>query len=219
MTTTANFHTSLLCIIHIDPTTTSVITFTQTSNNSTVGLTGRVKVVDNVATYAGPYYSCDGAVNSECCLPIFNDKAEVTGIIDAESFTVGSNMAVMGLTSFALEVLLTKRISYGDICSVSSLTACSGRLLHRGHHPRARACVRDCACDRQCVQCVKVESNEWEFLKGKMHRTPFTICSALRTGKLAFAIFTWQRFRVCVCVCVCVQSHTSTQSRAYERRT
>lgn len=35
--------------------------------------------------YAGPYYVCDGAVQSEACLPIFDSQARVIGIVDAEA--------------------------------------------------------------------------------------------------------------------------------------
>ena len=62
--------------------------FAKTSNNSTVGLTGKALVIDSVKDFEGPYYTCDSAVNSEACLPIFNsDKTKVIGIIDAESFS------------------------------------------------------------------------------------------------------------------------------------
>ena len=62
--------------------------FAKTSNNSTVGLTGKALVIDSVKDFEGPYYTCDSAVNSEACLPIFNsDKTKVIGIVDAESFS------------------------------------------------------------------------------------------------------------------------------------
>lgn len=60
--------------------------FAKNSNNSTVGLTGKAVIVESVATYAGPYYKCDGKVQSEFCLPIVNTDNSVIGIIDAESF-------------------------------------------------------------------------------------------------------------------------------------
>jgi L-methionine (R)-S-oxide reductase len=60
--------------------------FAQISNNSTVGLTGKVKIVEDVASYAGPYYNCDVKVRSEFCCPILNQEGKVIGIIDAESF-------------------------------------------------------------------------------------------------------------------------------------
>lgn len=61
-------------------------TFAKTSNNSTVGLSGKAVVVNSVDDYDGPYYECDSKVQSEFCLPIFNSNNEVIGIIDAEAF-------------------------------------------------------------------------------------------------------------------------------------
>ncbi len=61
--------------------------FAKGSNNSTVGLTGKAIIFQNLETYAGPYYECDNQVQSEYCAPILNKKGEVIGIIDAESFS------------------------------------------------------------------------------------------------------------------------------------
>lgn len=63
--------------------------FAQISNNSTVGLTGKAKVINDVTAYltaGGEYYTCDPKVLSEACLPLFNSKGELAGIIDAEAF-------------------------------------------------------------------------------------------------------------------------------------
>jgi len=63
--------------------------FAQISNNSTVGLTGKAKVINDVTAYltaGGEYYTCDPKVLSEACLPLFNCKGELAGIIDAEAF-------------------------------------------------------------------------------------------------------------------------------------
>jgi putative methionine-R-sulfoxide reductase with GAF domain len=61
--------------------------FAKNSNNTTVALTKKAVVVEDVAEYAGPYYQCDAQVKSEFCLPIVTERGEVLGIIDAESFT------------------------------------------------------------------------------------------------------------------------------------
>ncbi len=68
--------------------------FAKKSNNSTVGLTGKAKVIQDVSSNEGPYYKCDGKVQSEFCLPIISPKSSraksrdlVIGIIDAESFS------------------------------------------------------------------------------------------------------------------------------------
>lgn len=64
--------------------------FAAGSNNSTVGLCGKGVIVDSVKSHVekgGPFYVCDGEVNSEVCLPIFSrDGARIIGIVDAESF-------------------------------------------------------------------------------------------------------------------------------------
>ncbi|MBX6333789.1 hypothetical protein IRY61_00405 [Candidatus Saccharibacteria bacterium] len=64
--------------------------FAALSNNSTVGLTGKAVVITDVSAHEGPYYECDGLVQSEICLPIFDKSGEdIVGILDAESFHRG----------------------------------------------------------------------------------------------------------------------------------
>lgn len=66
--------------------------FAAHSNNSTVGLSGQARVIDDVASYVsegGAYYTCDSAVQSEACLPLFNDAGGEVGIIDAEDAEAG----------------------------------------------------------------------------------------------------------------------------------
>jgi L-methionine (R)-S-oxide reductase len=61
--------------------------FAQGSTNSTVGLQGKAKVIQDVAAYTasgGGFYVCDDAVQSEACLPILVGS-EVVGILDAEA--------------------------------------------------------------------------------------------------------------------------------------
>lgn len=60
--------------------------FAKKSNNSTVGLTGKSVLINDVRKHTGAYYNCDTKVNSEFCIPIINKKNEVVGIIDAEAF-------------------------------------------------------------------------------------------------------------------------------------
>jgi putative methionine-R-sulfoxide reductase with GAF domain len=59
--------------------------FAKKSNNSTVGLTGKAIILQDIFFHKGPYYKCDGNVQSEFCLPIISKK-NILGIIDAESF-------------------------------------------------------------------------------------------------------------------------------------
>lgn len=63
--------------------------FARISNNSTVGLTGRAKIINDVAGYltqGGEYYTCDPKVQAEACLPLFDQSGNIAGIIDAEDF-------------------------------------------------------------------------------------------------------------------------------------
>ncbi len=63
--------------------------FAKISNNSTVGLSGKAKVINDVAAYlgtGGEYYTCDPKVQAEACLPLFDQSGKITGIVDAEDF-------------------------------------------------------------------------------------------------------------------------------------
>lgn len=63
--------------------------FAAKSINSTVGLTGRATVIDDVSKHVeagGGFYVCDEGVQSEACLPILGAAAdEVAGIVDCEA--------------------------------------------------------------------------------------------------------------------------------------
>jgi putative methionine-R-sulfoxide reductase with GAF domain len=63
--------------------------FAKGSTNSTVGLSGQAKLIDDVAAYTaegGGFYVCDDAVQSEICVPIVDPTdGNVIGIIDAEA--------------------------------------------------------------------------------------------------------------------------------------
>jgi len=64
--------------------------FAAISNNSTVGLSGKGRLIQSVKAYladGGEYYTCDPKVQAELCIPLFNDNDEVIGILDAEAFT------------------------------------------------------------------------------------------------------------------------------------
>ncbi|MBE0367319.1 GAF domain-containing protein [Pseudoalteromonas aurantia] len=63
--------------------------FSQTSNNVQVAMSGHGRVINNVQDYianGGEYYTCDPKVQSESCLPLYNEKMQCIGIIDAEAF-------------------------------------------------------------------------------------------------------------------------------------
>ena len=62
--------------------------FAEKSTNSTVGLTGRATVIEDVSRHVeagGGFYVCDDGVQSEACVPILDDARQVVGIVDAEA--------------------------------------------------------------------------------------------------------------------------------------
>ncbi len=62
--------------------------FAEKSTNSTVGLTGRATVIDDVSKHVeagGGFYVCDEGVQSEACVPILGEGRGVEGIVDAEA--------------------------------------------------------------------------------------------------------------------------------------
>jgi putative methionine-R-sulfoxide reductase with GAF domain len=64
--------------------------FAARSNNSSVGLTGEGRIINNIPEYinsGGPYYNCDPRVKAEACLPLFSRGPKaVAGIVDAEAW-------------------------------------------------------------------------------------------------------------------------------------
>ena len=62
--------------------------FAERSTNSTVGLTGRATVIDDVGKHVesgGGFYVCDDGVQAEACVPVLDDARQVAGIVDAEA--------------------------------------------------------------------------------------------------------------------------------------
>ena len=62
--------------------------FAERSTNSTVGLTGRSTVIEDVSKHVeagGGFYVCDDGVQSEACVPILDEARQVIGIVDAEA--------------------------------------------------------------------------------------------------------------------------------------
>lgn len=63
--------------------------FATISNNSSVGLSGKARVINSVASYlqqGGEYYTCDPKVQAEACLPLYAQSGRILGIVDAEDF-------------------------------------------------------------------------------------------------------------------------------------
>jgi len=59
--------------------------FAKGSNNSTVGLTKKPILVQDVRKYNGPYYECSSKVLSEFCAPILRPDGQLVGIMDVEA--------------------------------------------------------------------------------------------------------------------------------------
>jgi putative methionine-R-sulfoxide reductase with GAF domain len=86
--------------------------FAARSTNSSVGLTGRALVIDDVGKHlaaGGAFYVCDDEVQSEACLPIFDEARQVAGVVDAEAkprsfFTPGrlSRLAALAIVASAV---------------------------------------------------------------------------------------------------------------------
>lgn len=87
--------------------------FAAISNNSTVGLSGQGRIINDVAAYlaqGGEYYTCDPKVQSEACLPLIGVDGAVIGIIDSEAFTQnlfhGKELALLIAVALTLPALL-----------------------------------------------------------------------------------------------------------------
>lgn len=87
--------------------------FAAISNNSTVGLSGQGRIINDVAAYlakGGEYYTCDPKVQAEACLPLIGADGAVIGIIDSEAFTQnlfhGKELALLVAVALTLSALL-----------------------------------------------------------------------------------------------------------------
>jgi putative methionine-R-sulfoxide reductase with GAF domain len=87
--------------------------FAERSTNSTVGLTGRATVIDDVTKHVeagGGFYVCDDGVQSEACVPILDSARQVVGIVDAEAkprgFFGSDRLAVVAALAIAAQAVL-----------------------------------------------------------------------------------------------------------------
>jgi len=87
--------------------------FAERSTNSTVGLTGRATVIDDVPRHVeagGGFYVCDDGVQSEACVPILDESREVAGIVDAEARAKGffgaDRLAVIAALALVAQAIL-----------------------------------------------------------------------------------------------------------------
>jgi len=87
--------------------------FAERSTNSTVGLTGRATVIDDVSKHVesgGGFYVCDDGVQSEACVPVLDAARQVIGIVDAEAkpkgFFGAERLAVIAALAIAAPAVL-----------------------------------------------------------------------------------------------------------------
>jgi putative methionine-R-sulfoxide reductase with GAF domain len=86
--------------------------FAAISNNVTVGLSGKARIINDVPAYlalGGEYYTCDPKVLAEACIPLFDAAQQVTGIIDSEAFAkdmfTGQELALLIATALVVPTL------------------------------------------------------------------------------------------------------------------
>lgn len=89
--------------------------FAAISNNSTVGLTGKARIINDVPAYlqqGGEYYTCDPKVLAEACIPLYDEAGQVVGIIDSEAFQkelfVADELALLIATAIVVPTLWTE---------------------------------------------------------------------------------------------------------------
>ena len=87
--------------------------FAERSTNSTVGLTGRATVIEDVSKHVeagGGFYVCDEGIQSEACVPILTDDREVAGIVDVEAkpkgFFGGDRLVVIAALALVAPAVL-----------------------------------------------------------------------------------------------------------------
>jgi putative methionine-R-sulfoxide reductase with GAF domain len=87
--------------------------FAERSTNSTVGLTGRAAVIEDVSKHVeagGGFYVCDAGIQSEACVPILDDARQVIGIVDAEAkprgFFGAERLAVLAALSLVAPAVM-----------------------------------------------------------------------------------------------------------------
>jgi L-methionine (R)-S-oxide reductase len=87
--------------------------FAARSTNSTVGLTGRATVIDDVSKHVeagGGFYVCDDGVQSEACVPILDEGRDVAGIVDVEAkprgFFNGDRLTVVAALAMVAAAVL-----------------------------------------------------------------------------------------------------------------
>lgn len=86
--------------------------FAAISNNSTVGLSGKARIINDVPAYlqqGGEYYTCDPKVLAEACIALYDDAGQVVGIIDSEAFQkelfVANELALLIATAIVVPTL------------------------------------------------------------------------------------------------------------------
>lgn len=97
--------------------------FARGSNNSAVGLSGRGRVINDVAAFVaegGGYYTCDPKVKAEACLPVFARDGSVAGILDSEAFEAGFFAGEELALAVAVAVVLSEGVLESEVSDLSS---------------------------------------------------------------------------------------------------
>lgn len=89
--------------------------FAAMSNNSSVGMSGKGRIINHVGSYrsaGGEYYTCDPKVNAEACLPVLDAHGRVLGIVDSETFLentfTGKELALLVAVVLCLSSILQR---------------------------------------------------------------------------------------------------------------
>ncbi len=100
--------------------------FAAISNNSTVGLSGKARIINDVPAYlqqGGEYYTCDPKVLAEACIPLYDDTGQVVGIIDSEAFQkqlfAGDELALLIAIAIAVPALWATMSAHVDLSNVT----------------------------------------------------------------------------------------------------
>jgi L-methionine (R)-S-oxide reductase len=104
--------------------------FAAISNNSTVGLSGKARIINDVPAYlqqGGEYYTCDPKVLAEACVPLFDDAGQVIGIIDSEAFQkqlfTADELALLIATAVVVPIVWQGHIDHKFAASTTGVIA------------------------------------------------------------------------------------------------
>lgn len=104
--------------------------FAAMSNNSSVGLSGKARIINDVPAYlqqGGEYYTCDPKVLAEACVPLIDEAGQVVGIIDSEAFQkqlfTADELALLIATAIIVPTLWQGQIDHTFVASSTEFSA------------------------------------------------------------------------------------------------